>query len=54
MAAKGIQFPWRWSGGTIFPDLDVIWGMSVIYQFDRLGIKEDRVEALKWLNCLGR
>ena len=28
MAAKGIQFPWRWDGGTISTNLDVIWGMS--------------------------
>ena len=25
MAAKGIQFPWRWTSGTISTDLDVIW-----------------------------
>ena len=24
-----IQFPWRWNGGTISTNLDVIWGMSV-------------------------
>ncbi len=29
MAAEGIQFPWRWNGGTILPNLDVIWDMSV-------------------------
>ena len=29
MAAEGIQFPWRWYGGTISTNLDVIWGMSV-------------------------
>ncbi len=29
MAAKGIQFPWRWNGGTILPNLDVNWGRSV-------------------------
>ncbi len=28
MAAKGIQLPWRWDTGTIFTNLDVIWGMS--------------------------
>ena len=28
MAAEGMQFPWRWNGGTIFPNLDVIWGLS--------------------------
>ena len=28
MAAEGMQFTWRWKGGTIFPNLDVIWGMS--------------------------
>jgi len=28
MAEKGIPFPWRWNGGTIFTYLDVIWGMS--------------------------
>ncbi len=29
MAAEGMQFPWRWNGGTISLNLDVIWGMSV-------------------------
>ena len=29
MAAEGMPFPWRWNGGTISTDLDVIWGMSV-------------------------
>ena len=28
LAAKGIQPPWRWNGGTILPNSDVIWGMS--------------------------
>ena len=28
MAAKGIQFPWRWGRGTISTKLDVIWEMS--------------------------
>ena len=29
MAAEAVPFPWRWNGGTISTDLDVIWGMSV-------------------------
>ena len=29
MAAEGMQFSWRWNGGTIFANLDSIWGMSV-------------------------
>ncbi len=29
MAEEGIPFPWRWYGGTISTNLDVIWGMSV-------------------------
>jgi len=29
MVAKGIQFTWRWDGGTIPTNLDAIWGMSV-------------------------
>ncbi len=29
MAAEGMPFPWRWTGGTISTDLDVIWGISV-------------------------
>ena len=29
MAAKGIEFPWRWDGGTISTNLDGIWEMSV-------------------------
>ncbi len=28
MAAKGIQFPWRWENGTISTNLDGVWGMS--------------------------
>jgi len=28
MAAEGVQFFWRWNGGTISTNLDVIWGMS--------------------------
>ena len=28
LAAKGIQFPWRWTSGAISTNLDVIWGMS--------------------------
>ncbi len=28
MAAKGMQFHWRWFSGTISTNLDVIWGMS--------------------------
>jgi hypothetical protein len=27
MAAEGMQFSWRWNGATVFPKLDVIWGM---------------------------
>ena len=29
MAAKGIQFLWRWNSGIFSTNLDVIWGMSV-------------------------
>ncbi len=25
MAVEGMQFPWWWNGGTVFPNLDVIW-----------------------------
>ncbi len=28
MAAEGMQFPWRWNGGTISLNLGVIWEMS--------------------------
>ncbi len=28
MAAEGMQFPWRWNGGTIFLNVGVIWEMS--------------------------
>ncbi len=28
MAAEGMQFSWRWNGGTISPNLGVIWEMS--------------------------
>ncbi len=29
MAAEGMPFSWRWDGGTIFPNFDVIRGLSV-------------------------
>jgi hypothetical protein len=29
MAAKGMEFPWRWDGDTISTNLDGIWEMSV-------------------------
>ncbi len=45
MAAEGMQFPWRWNGGTIFPNLDVIWGMSV-QLFDANHIKQDWLPTL--------
>ncbi len=35
MAAKGIQFPWRWTSGTISTNLDVILGISVVFSLDR-------------------
>ncbi len=28
IAAEEMEFPWRWNGGTISLNLDVIWGMS--------------------------
>ncbi len=28
MAAEGMEFSWRWDGGTISLNLRVIWGMS--------------------------
>ena len=28
MAAEGMQCPWRWNGGTISPNMEVIWEMS--------------------------
>ncbi len=28
LAAKGTQLPWRWNGGMISANLDVIWGLS--------------------------
>ncbi len=30
MAAEGMPFPWRWNGGTISTNLDVIWEMSAL------------------------
>ena len=29
MAAEELQFPWRWNGGMISANLEVIWIMSV-------------------------
>jgi hypothetical protein len=28
MAAEGMPFPWRWNGGMISANLEVIWEMS--------------------------
>ncbi len=28
MAAEGMQFPWRWNGGTNSLNMGVIWEMS--------------------------
>jgi hypothetical protein len=39
MAAEGLPFPWRWDGGTISLNLEVIWGMSV--KFFRSGSTRD-------------
>jgi len=41
MAAKGIQFPWRWGGRTISTNLDVIWGM-----LDQAKIHEDTQDSI--------
>ncbi len=30
MAAKGIQFPWRWDGGTVSTNLEGIWAKTKI------------------------
>ncbi len=35
MAAKGMEFPWRWTSGKISANLDVIWGMSVYLTMSR-------------------
>jgi len=29
MVEEGMQFPWRWNGGTISLNLEVIWKMSL-------------------------
>ena len=31
--SKGKNFPWLWDGSTIFTNLDVVWGMSVVFLF---------------------
>ncbi len=46
MAAKVIQFPWRWDGGTISTNLDVIWGMSLKKAFQI----NQQINLLKWLS----
>ncbi len=35
MAAEGMEFPWRWTGGTISTNLDVIWEMSDEFELQR-------------------
>ncbi len=49
MSAAGMQFSWRWDGGTISTQLDVIWGMSVHTTFGALRAKachEPRSEGM--------
>ncbi len=57
MATEGILFPWRWNGGTISTDLDVIWGMSaqVFIRFEGEKISEnwvarDELALFQYLN----
>ncbi len=35
MAAKGMQFPWRWQGGTISTNLDITWEMSIVMDVEK-------------------
>ena len=42
LAAKGIQFPLRWDGGTIFPNLDVIWGRPTQVVIREISVKMGR------------
>ncbi len=39
MVAKGMEFPWRWNGGTISTVLDGIWGMSVNKADTKTGLR---------------
>ncbi len=39
MAAKGMEFPWRWASGTISTNLDVIWGKSVDISGQRTAVQ---------------
>ena len=48
MAAKGIQFRWRWDRGTISTQLDVIWGMSAEEYHENVEIfKGEKAEKKK-------
>ncbi len=38
MAAEGMQFSWWWNGGTISPNLGVIWEMSANHSQDNVPI----------------
>jgi hypothetical protein len=39
MAAERLHFPWRWNGGTVFPNLDVIWGMSTQVVIRKISVR---------------
>ena len=49
MAAEGMQFSWRWNGGTISLNLGVIWEMSVESTFATV-----RLRTTKTKGCLSR
>ncbi len=40
MAAKWIQFPWRWDGGTITLNLGVIWAKTNIQNVTGQGLAD--------------
>ena len=60
MAAERMHYPWRWNGGTLFPNLDVIWGMSIQwvhskwtgYHYDHARLTPGPCPTVHW--ALGR
>ncbi len=48
MAGEGMQFSWRWNGGTIFPNLDAIRGMSTQAVIRGISVQTGRRRSEPW------
>ncbi len=54
MAAQGMPFPWRWNGGTIFLNLEVIWDNVGIVTSASIFVTGSRLRPDNFQNELDR